>query len=499
MKKMGKSTKIKTPQLPKPHGRNNGDAQFSNNKEDPRNSGSSSNTKKTLNKAQFLKDAKQKSSEAFLPSTNDPQDPWSEHVDWDSTDDPTEGEDDQPVYAGKHHYKKGKKLGPLHLDSDEATSDSTVTNEDEHNDVAEAPQRLTKQSSSTYANRDGDEAPTRKTSQITNDIHVNETAFYKALMNAQSEGAKSATCAELMKAFQEVKTLLFDFALQKEALTAQLQLLKDSTHQHSGKPTYSQVVGKHHPAEGTRTIDTERESSILLSSTDEALTPKQIMETITNNIDPATFKLTNAQIKTQGPRVRITSTNKKAMEDIQAEIKRLPEASKIEIQVASPKKPSFKIVGIDQGMEKQDIPQKIMAQNQLTGSPSDIEVTTQYVNRKKNNITVIKTTANIWKQLRNKDSLNIGWLKVALYDNNHPVICRFCARFGHPEKYCRSSVRCCIYCARNHPPEQCRSEEQFCPACHREGKEDYSHSMEDNECPTAKEWRSRLESQWDSC
>lgn len=334
----------------------------------------------------------------------------------------------------------------------------------------------------------------QKKPPISEQINESETAFYQALLVAQQQGAGTTTCEQLMKAFQAIKTNLLEIALDNASMRGQLSELKPNSK--VTERTYASVL-QH--SDGQEKVEKPGKRSVLvIKPTTGEVKTKELKERIVKDIDPAKLKLTDVKLNVNDAAVTISTTNGAAMTQLKECLNRLPEANEMQMFTPTPRLPSFKVVGIDSDTARDDIPEKILNQNNITGRPEEITILAEYVNQKRNRVNILKTSPAIWRQLRNLYTVNVGWSRAAIYDNNHPLICYYCASFGHLAKNCNRRQRRCIECAGNHCIEECRANFSRCAACLSSGFDGADdHTIRDLNCPVAQEWRERAERNWE--
>ncbi|KAH9359601.1 hypothetical protein HPB48_017410 [Haemaphysalis longicornis] len=158
------------------------------------------------------------------------------------------------------------------------------------------------------------------------------------------------------------------------------------------------------------------------------------------------------------------------------------------------------MIGVPVGLLAPDITNSILTQNTgLQGTPQDISITSDYINRNGTRIITIANSIRLYRDLKQLTHLNIGWVSCALFQPHNIPTCKLCATIGHVGKHCRNWFTCCGYCAEPHTVDQClyrgTTEPPLCPSCWSAGME-APHDVLAPECPIRQQWIAREEARW---
>nr|CAH7722002.1 unnamed protein product [Callosobruchus chinensis]CAH7752170.1 unnamed protein product [Callosobruchus chinensis] len=125
----------------------------------------------------------------------------------------------------------------------------------------------------------------------------------------------------------------------------------------------------------------------------------------------------------------------------------------------------FKQSGSDGKIELvDDFIDKLIFDNKLTCSQSDLKICTVLKNKKSVNV-VIESTPSIYKLLLARGYVFLGWIRCRLEEHFHIIRCFKCCKFGHFKKDCRSNVSVCFKCSDSHEAKDCNSTAACCANC----------------------------------
>jgi hypothetical protein len=134
-----------------------------------------------------------------------------------------------------------------------------------------------------------------------------------------------------------------------------------------------------------------------------------------------------------------------------------------DVSVPEQKRPSLKIVGLSEMLDKEEIVSKIKAQNDFVNQDSFIEVKALW--QKKSVISlVIKTDGETFQKMIEQERIYIGWDRCRVFEHFHFQHCFNCAGFHHLAKDCKNAVQC-PRCAGKHPLKECSSKTEQCANC----------------------------------
>ncbi|KAG0444522.1 hypothetical protein HPB47_013705 [Ixodes persulcatus] len=129
----------------------------------------------------------------------------------------------------------------------------------------------------------------------------------------------------------------------------------------------------------------------------------------------------------------------------------------------------------------------IINQNHLNGTLEDIKVARTFPNRDGTKTVVFEVQPEIFKQLKTKRRLIVGWTSCPVEENLHVLFCRRCSRYGHTTGRCQERPRC-IHCGKDHSGADCdERSRRTCLACKENPQvrpTDTEHSSSDADCPT---------------
>ncbi|KAL1429772.1 hypothetical protein MTO96_015802 [Rhipicephalus appendiculatus] len=191
--------------------------------------------------------------------------------------------------------------------------------------------------------------------------------------------------------------------------------------------------------------------------------------------------------------VVITSASKAAIASLQRELQTNAATGHMEVTRGRKKLPQIKIVGITEDIADEEIPARLVDQNDLQCAAEDITLARTWRGRE-GKTACLEINREAYEALRGRTRLNIKWTRCRFFDNTFVPRCKNCTEYGHVEKFCQGPPRC-TDCGGAHHLRQCKSPQKNCRACERtfprENQASRTHSSLSLDCPVFREAQSR--------
>lgn len=214
----------------------------------------------------------------------------------------------------------------------------------------------------------------------------------------------------------------------------------------------------------------------------------KVIEEIKKSIDPADIGLKDVNIRPSREGVVISSSCKTGIDRLDEIIKTHDSLKKnFTTKVPKAKLPEIKIVGIEEDIETDSIPQRLIKQNHLDCSEEDLKVKASWKGKHGKTV-ILQIKKKAYNALLGKTHLNISWTRCRFFDNTFLPRCSNCSVYGHLEKYCSSSDSKCSRCDDDHHYEGC-TRPPSCWVCRKHNYEssediDTRHAFSSRDSPT---------------
>lgn len=148
--------------------------------------------------------------------------------------------------------------------------------------------------------------------------------------------------------------------------------------------------------------------------------------------------------------------------------------------------PQFKISGVDPSIIPGILRANINARNGLDIPEEGFRHRTYFKDRSGNNVHIIEVSPSVYKLLKDRDRLLIGWTSCSIKENFYVAACNRCCSYGHVYTRCTSDHVCCPYCAENHSAAECTLTDKnkvVCRECRAAGRR-HDHTFNAPCCST---------------
>lgn len=226
--------------------------------------------------------------------------------------------------------------------------------------------------------------------------------------------------------------------------------------------------------------------NILIIQPKEKTEAQNIREDIRRTIDPVKLQVgikMGKQTKNGGIILRCENNESISTlkENIQSKLNK-----KYNIEEPKSLKPRVKIVGIHEENDDENLLERIITQNKLETTLSDLKVVhTSKPIKKRYNLTM-ECTHQLRDVLLKRENIFVGWMRCKVYEDLKIIRCYNCQKYGHIAKECKNSLRC-PRCAENHSSNDCQNENKNCANC-CDAKQKYNldldtqHTVWDSNC-----------------
>ncbi|KAH7968574.1 hypothetical protein HPB52_009831 [Rhipicephalus sanguineus] len=291
----------------------------------------------------------------------------------------------------------------------------------------------------------------------------------------------------------KVKSLILEATHEVAGLQGELRATRETMNTGS-KQSMAEVVRKSIPGDLDRrpTSPKPKEAIVVRSATPDK---EELTELICENIDPCSLGLRDVEMRPSRDGVVITSTSKEAISSLQRELE-TNAATRRTVEVTQGRKrfPQIKIVGISEDITDEELPARLVTQNNLQCTAEDFTLAKSWRGRE-GKTACFEITKQAHEALRGRMRLNLKWTRCRFFDSTFVPRCKNCAQLGHVEKFCQEASRC-TDCGGAHHLRQCKSHHKSCRACERAFPgENREHSFLSYDCPVFRQAQSRRTTQ----
>lgn len=286
---------------------------------------------------------------------------------------------------------------------------------------------------------------------------------------------------ELLKKVVEDKD--YTIQLQKERLSdlANTTVSNVSLSNSNGlrsSATYSSVLKSSH-----KNIS-QHSAVLIIKSHEKNVNDADIVKQIKDTIDPYDLNISITNTRKIKNGLLVNCDNQDMLNKLKSNlINRAPD--KFSVSEGKKFNPRIKIHRLDKDvLNGSDFINKLINNNGLNCSPSDIKIVTTQ-DRKTHANVVIEVPPSVHKIIMSSGRVFAGWKSCAVYDHFSIPRCFKCSRYGHIRTECKSEHNICPTCAGHH--EDCQSEDTQCINCIEFNKQNkasvlVNHSVRDRDC-----------------
>nr|XP_054922508.1 uncharacterized protein LOC129382492 [Dermacentor andersoni] len=297
--------------------------------------------------------------------------------------------------------------------------------------------------------------------------------FIKAMMEVKQDSPSTREALDaILHEFQNMKALALQTIEHNAYLTGKAEV-------ESKGGTYSKALSA--GGEQNRNMQGSQRALIIKDLTGTG-NPQQEIRAKLNNFEPAEFGLVDVEVKNIKDGVAVVSTKVEDLRSLESGLKANQETCHFSTRISEGLSPEVKIVGVDLGLNENEIPERIIQQNNLTGNEEDVKIVWVTKKESSKSVTLRISNRELANEMVKRGHVNIGWSRCRVYENVLVSKCSRCARFGHIEKQCRSREVRCTECGGAHYYNECQAATKSCPVCKEKGFNYKKHSMWDATC-----------------
>lgn len=158
-------------------------------------------------------------------------------------------------------------------------------------------------------------------------------------------------------------------------------------------------------------------------------------------VDPTKLDIPDATMRAGTEGIVITTTSKEAVGKLQAQLK--GRAGLRQLQVKRPKENTYniKVIGIEEEIDAEELPERVVTQNHLNCEPEDITVKKTWKGRRGTTVVFAFNQRGL-NAAKERSHLNIGWDRCPVFDHFFLPHCTKCAEHGHNTIACEGPLRC---------------------------------------------------------
>lgn len=216
--------------------------------------------------------------------------------------------------------------------------------------------------------------------------------------------------------------------------------------------------------------------------TSSSLQKKEVAELIKKKVDPLHTGIEDAQMRPGREGIVMTTSSKEASDKLMRILEKDKDLRPLTVKQPKQNRLQVKVVGVEEELDIETLPERIIAQNRLNCSTDDIMVKKTW-DGKNGKTVILGLNRKGVDAMGPRKALNIGWTRCPVYDHIFLPRCTKCAAYGHTAFECDGPLRC-ANCGKNGHRHQDCDTEAHCRICSLEGLEDTEHSMMAWECPT---------------
>lgn len=229
-------------------------------------------------------------------------------------------------------------------------------------------------------------------------------------------------------------------------------------------------------------VAVEERKSYALVLTSDTMGKREMAELIKRKINPSDVGLPDATMREGRQGIILTTASKESSGKLEKILRARDDFQNLKVNKPKQNRFNIKVVGVDEELANETLPERIIVQNKLTCNPEDIQVKKSWKGRQGITLVLALNKAGL-TALKGRKQMNIGWNRCPIFDHISLPRCSRCAQHGHTRFDCQGPIRC-TNCGRGgHRQEECQ-DDPFCRVCEGEGHPgDKDHSMMSWQCP----------------
>ncbi|KAL3192727.1 hypothetical protein MRX96_058780 [Rhipicephalus microplus] len=209
---------------------------------------------------------------------------------------------------------------------------------------------------------------------------------------------------------------------------------------------------------------------------------QEMAELIKTRISPTEAGLPDATMREGRQGIILTTTSKESSDKLEKILRARNEFQQLKVKKPKQNRFNIKVIGVDDELANDTLPQRIIEQNRLECNPEDISVQKSWKGKQGTTLVLALNKVGL-TAIKERKYINIGWSRCPWFDHISVPRCSGCAQYGHTHFDCQGPIRCTNCGRKGHNQNKCH-EEPICIVCEREGYSgDKDHSMMSWQCP----------------
>ncbi|KAL1443851.1 hypothetical protein MTO96_045792 [Rhipicephalus appendiculatus] len=156
------------------------------------------------------------------------------------------------------------------------------------------------------------------------------------------------------------------------------------------------------------------------------LEKREVADILRRRVDPLELGIRDAAIRPGRQGIVVTTSSKEDSEKILRCIQNDQKMKDVEVKLPKETRIHVKIIGLEDDVDKEDLPARIVKQNHLRCSPDDIIIRKTWPGRRGQTI-ILALNRSAYRAIEGKVALNIGWSRCPLFDDIFVARCTRCA------------------------------------------------------------------------
>ncbi|KAH7962801.1 hypothetical protein HPB52_018054 [Rhipicephalus sanguineus] len=213
-----------------------------------------------------------------------------------------------------------------------------------------------------------------------------------------------------------------------------------------------------------------------------SLEKREMATLLRKQLDPLELDIPNATIRPGREGIVVTTSSKEGTDKLLQRIQNDRALKQLKAKAPREMRIHVKVIGLEDDLDCEDLPARIVNQNRLACTPEDIVVKKTWPGRRGTTVILALNRKGL-KALGGRTELSIGWSRCPVYDHIFWPRCTRCANHGHTAPECDAPPRCSYCGQRGHHQKDCDADAAHCNICAGEGRNPNEHSMMSWECP----------------
>ncbi|KAH7983127.1 hypothetical protein HPB52_009424 [Rhipicephalus sanguineus] len=191
---------------------------------------------------------------------------------------------------------------------------------------------------------------------------------------------------------------------------------------------------------------------------------KEVATLLRNQLDPLELDIPDATIRPGKEGIVVITSSKEDANKLLQWIQSDKALKQLKAKTPRENKIHVKVIGLEDDIDYENLPARIISQNKLTCTPDDIVVKKTWSGRR-GTTAILALNRNGLKALGERTDLHIGWSCCPVFNHVFWPRCSWCANNGHIAPDCDAPPRC-TYCGqRGHHQQDCEADTAHCNIC----------------------------------